>query len=137
MLFNYLLYLLLILLKFITAEHHRRAISNYDNIIPLSSVLGTSLLFNLERFERSTDNEHRRFISWYKGITNLKLLISNNISVSTQSRYSLLNQTNLLIKQTIKGDEGFYTLKIQTKSNLPKDYFCHVSSYSFPICTLS
>lgn len=114
MLFNYLI------LSLIIAEHH----SVVTNIISISAIVGRELLFNDEILE---NDENSKPIVWYKGITNLKLLINSyglsvNLPSSSQSRYYLVNRTKLLIKQTLIGDEGFYTLKIQTKS-----YIFHVN----------
>jgi len=123
MLFNDLISLLLII-----AEYHRVVTNNHDNIISISSVLGTQLLFNAEIFDKLTDDEDSKPIVWYKGITNLKLLVnSHSLSTSNQSRYYLINQTKLLITKTFIGDEGFYTLKIQTKPNIYKQYLFHVN----------
>jgi hypothetical protein len=123
MLFNDLISLLLIILNLIIAEYHRVVTNNHDNIISISSVLGTRLLFNGEILDKLTDDEDSKSIVWYKGITNLKSLVNS----SNQSRYYLINQTKLLITKTFIGDEGFYTLKIQTKSNIYKQYLFHVN----------
>jgi len=127
MLFSDLISLLLIILNLSTTEHHRVVTNNHDNIISISSLLGTRLLFNAEILDKLTDDEDSKPIVWYKGITNLKSLVnSHGLSISNQSRYHLINQTKLLITKTFIGDEGFYTLKIQTESNIYKQYLFHV-----------
>jgi hypothetical protein len=125
MLFNYLL---LIVLKLIIVEHQHAVAHNHDNIISISSVLGTQLLLNTELLDQRTDNEVSKAIVWYKGINDLKPLIaSRDLSVNIpQSRYHIVNRTNLLIAQTFIGDEGFYTLKIRTEPNISKQYLYHV-----------
>ncbi|CAF0745801.1 unnamed protein product [Rotaria sp. Silwood1] len=88
----------------------------------VSSVLGTRLIFNIDRIDELTDGESLRTIFWYKGIIDLKPLYT----FANQSRYHIINRTKLLIKKTSIGDEGFYTLKIQTKLNTYKQYLYHV-----------
>lgn len=131
MVFNYRIILLLILI-----EHYSAILDNYDNVIIISSVLGTELKFPIVEI----DDENLELVSWYKGITDLKLLIINPISsktnyelllestVSNRSHYSIVNQTQLIIKYTSIGDEGFYTLKIKAQFNTFKQYVYHVSS---------
>lgn len=118
-------YLLFILIHLILAEHHHTV----GNIISISSIINTSLVFNDEIFDKIINNDVFKTIIWYKGITNLKLLIDSHslLLSSNQSRYYLQNQTKLCIKQTSIGDEGFYTLKLQTKSNKSKRYLFHVN----------
>ena len=127
MLLNYLTYLLLIVLQLIIAEHHRPFIYNHDTIVSISSMLGTQLVFGTEVI-----NEDFKTIDWYKGITDLKPLVDSvglivDFIVPTQSHYHIVNRTKLLIEQTLIGDEGFYTLKIQTELNTYKQYLYHVS----------
>jgi len=122
MLLNYLISLLLITLKLSNAKYH------YDNTISISSILGTQLIFNVEISDELRVDEILQTIIWYKGRTDLKLLI--NSTDSHQSRYHLVNHTNLLIDQTLIGDEGFYTLKIKIKPNIYKQYLYHVGSIS-------
>lgn len=136
MVFNYRIILLLIYLKLIVIEHYSAILDNYDNVIIISSVLGTELKFPIVEI----DDENLELVSWYKGITDLKLLIINPISsktnyelllestVSNRSHYSIVNQTQLIIKYTSIGDEGFYTLKIKAQFNTFKQYVYHVSS---------
>jgi len=133
--FNYLIHLLLIVLKLIIAEHHRVITNKHDNIISISSVLGTRLLFDAEILDQRTDGEGLKTIFWYKGITDLKPLVNSHslsidVTVPIQLRYHLVNRTKLLIKQTLIGDEGFYTLKIQTEPNIYKQYLFHVNFIS-------
>jgi hypothetical protein len=136
---KYLISLLLIVLKSNVVEHHRPIIANHDTIISISSVLGTRLTFNVKVLNELIDGENPKTIIWYKGIIDLKPLISNsiplpysngllvNFPVPAQSRYRLVNQTKLNIEQTMIGDEGFYTLRIQTDSNTYAHYLYHVS----------
>jgi len=127
MLFNDLISLLLIILNLIIGEYHRVVTNNDDNIISISSVLGTRLLFNAEILDKLIDDEDSKTIVWYKGITNLKSLVnSHGLLTSNQSRYHLINRTKLLITKTFIGDEGFYTLKIQIEPNIYKQYLFHV-----------
>lgn len=92
-------------------------------IISLSSVLNTSLIFNTEIL----DNHQWEVIFWFKGKTNDQLLIDTS---RINSRYGVINRTKLYIKQTLLGDEGYYTLKIQTKTKSFKEYFYHVILFS-------
>jgi hypothetical protein len=120
MLLNYRIPFLLIVFKLINAEHY------HDDIISISSVLGTRLIFNVEIFD-----EDLQIVFWYKGSTDLKPLINStglsvNFTIPTRSRYYIVNQTRLIIEQTLIGDEGFYTLKIRTKPNIYKQYLYHV-----------
>jgi len=140
---KYLISLLLIVLKSNVVEHHRPIIANHDTIISISSVLGTRLTFNVKVLNELIDGENPKTIIWYKGIIDLKPLISNsiplpysngllvNFPVPAQSRYRLVNQTKLNIEQTMIGDEGFYTLRIQTDSNTYAHYLYHVSFILF------
>ncbi|CAF1071414.1 unnamed protein product [Adineta steineri] len=124
MLFSCCIFLQLIILQLTIAKHHDVAITDHNTIISISSILGTQLIFNVDTFNELRDGNSSKTISWYKGITNLKPLISNSVSI--QSRYKLINQTKLIIEQTLIGDEGFYTLKIQTDINISKHYLYHV-----------
>ncbi|CAF0739214.1 unnamed protein product [Rotaria sordida] len=122
MLFNYRINLILIFLNLIIAEHYNTVLNNHDNIILISSVLGTQLIFNVEEINEVIDDENLKTIFWYKGIINLKPLYI----ISNRSRYHIINRTKLIIEQVSIGDEGFYTLKIQTKLNTYKQYLYHV-----------
>jgi hypothetical protein len=117
-------YLILLLLLFVITEHHRVVTTDHDKVISISSVLGAQLILNTEVL-----NELENIV-WYKGINDLKLLISNSVSldftVQNQSRYHIVNQTKLLIEQTLIGDEGYYTLKIKNQSKNLKQYLYHV-----------
>ncbi|CAF1014783.1 unnamed protein product [Adineta steineri] len=126
MLFSCCIFLQVIVLQLTIAKHHHVAITDHNTIISISSILGTQLIFNVDTFNELRDGNSSKTISWYKGITNLKPLISNSVSI--QSRYKLINQTKLTIEQTLIGDEGFYTLKIQTDINISKHYLYHVKS---------
>ncbi|CAM4755038.1 unnamed protein product [Rotaria magnacalcarata] len=135
---NRILFLLLVFLNLIIAEHYSAAVHNHDNIILISSVIGRQLTFDVEGIKEFIDDENFETIVWYKGITDLKPLISNSESsinsydlpveynVSNRSRYSLVNQTILAIEQTSIDDEGFYTLKIISELNDHKQYIYHV-----------
>jgi hypothetical protein len=112
----------------IIAKHHH----GVTNIISISSILGTQLLFNAEILDKLVDDENSKTIVWYKGITDLKPLVNShslsvNFTISIQSRYYIVNRTKLVIKQTSIGDQGFYTLKVQTEPNISKRYLFHVS----------
>ena len=124
MLRNYLILLLLVNLRLIIAENHRGITYNHDNVISISAVLGQRLIIYGEVSNKLIINEEYKTIVWYKGSTSLSI----DSNISRPSRYSIINQTKLLIEQTLIGDEGFYTLKIQTKSNIYKQYLCHVGS---------
>lgn len=129
MLVYYLIHLLFIVLKSIIAERHRAVTSNHENIISISSVLGTSLIFNTEILDKFTNDEDSKTILWYKGINDLKLI--RNSHDSSRSRFQIVNRTKLLITQTFIGDEGFYTLKIQSKRNIYNQYLYHVGLIQF------
>ncbi|CAF2852483.1 unnamed protein product [Rotaria sp. Silwood2] len=123
MLLNYQIVLVLNFLNLIIANHYSTILNNHDNIRLISSVLGTRLIFNVDGVNEITiDGESVKTIFWYKGIIDLKPLYI----VPNRSRYHIINRTKLLIEQTSIGDEGFYTLKIQTKLNSYKQYFYHV-----------
>jgi hypothetical protein len=123
--------LILIILELIVAEHQRTITYNHDNIISISSVLGTRLIFNVEILDELISNDDPKTIVWYKGSNDLKPLINftgllADVTVPIHSRYHLVNRTKLIIEQTSIGDEGFYTLKIQIKTNVYKQYLYHV-----------
>jgi hypothetical protein len=115
-------------LKLSIAERYRAINTNHDNIISISLVLGTPLIFNTEILDKLIDDEGFKKIIWYKGISDLQPIINSH--GSSQSRFQIVNQTKLLITHTFIGDEGFYTLKIQTKLNINKQYHYHVGSNS-------
>ncbi|UJR33073.1 hypothetical protein I4U23_020532 [Adineta vaga] len=138
MLSNYHLLFLLILFKLITAKYYHPSIKNSDTITSISSFLGARLLFNLDVINEFIKNDHSKTITWYKGIGDLKQSIANlvpfinpyklsrDVPTLISPRYFLIDQTKLLIEQTLIGDEGFYTLEIRINSNISKYYLYHV-----------
>lgn len=137
MLLDYWTIFLLIIVCLVIAEHHNT--NNHDHIISISSVFGTQLLLNTEESDISIEDENLGTVSWFKGIFDLKLLISNSKSsinsndlsvekdtLSNISHYRIINRTKLSIEQTLIGDEGFYTLKIRTELNTYRQYTYHV-----------
>ena len=140
---NYRIPLLISFLHLIIAKHSHVVAYNHDNIISIASVLGTRLIFNTKEINEQTSGKNLEVILWYKGIIDLEPLISSSVplisstnlsidsSIPNQSRYHIINRTKLTIEQTLIGDEGFYTLKIQTRSNIYERYLYHVCSYRF------
>jgi hypothetical protein len=133
MLANYFAFVLLVGLKQSITAGNRPIIRNHDSVIALSSVLGSRLVFNV-------DNVDSKTITWYKGLSDLKPLISNaapsahahdlsfKIHRPVLARHQLHNGTKLVIEQTSVGDEGFYTLTVGTDPATLKHFLYHVSS---------
>lgn len=119
MLFYYLAYFLL----FIAQENAY----DHENIVSISTVLGTQLLFDTEVLKQFNENADFSTITWSKGITNRKSLIYDSLT-SSSSRFHIINRTKLFIAHTRLGDEGFYTLEIHHDENPSTEYLFHVST---------
>ena len=132
--------LLLIIVKLVTGQYSYLPIQDTDPVIPLSAVLGAQLVFNLDEI---IELNYSKTITWYKGAGDLKRAILTPVrstqshSVPISSRYAIVNQTKLLILQTLVGDEGFYTLEIKTNLKNFEYYFYHVRSITIDEYRLS
>lgn len=118
MLLYYLTYFFLIVVR--GAYDHQR-------IVSLSAVLGAQLLFDAEILNQFNENEDLIVLIWSKGIHHQPPAVDDSL-ISSSSRFQLKNRTKLFITYTSIGDEGFYTLNIQTHGNLLTTYLFHVSS---------
>ena len=121
MLLYYLTYFFLIVVQ----GHHTSAY-DHDEIISLSTVLGAQLLFDTEVLDQFSENEDFTTLIWSKGIHNQQPLVDGFL-VSPSSRFQLIDRTKLFITHTSIGDEGFYTLNIQTHGDPLTTYLFHVS----------
>jgi hypothetical protein len=110
------------------------SLSILNNAISISTVLGTSVVLEFDRIKYNIHHDTYTETQWFKDSTrsisstfdSTLLAIDNNTS-----RYRLINRTDLFIERTIIGDEGFYTLKVSTKSHQYKYYVYHVRTFLF------
>ena len=117
----------LIFLLIATSTSDRSSIDDFRETISLSSVTGSSLIFQ----SNLIDFKSAKKLSWYRGRTHLErieIIPSDvqKISSKSSSHYRLLNETFLFIERTARGDEGFYTLKLFITSTKISNYLFHV-----------